>query len=411
MLDAFFKRQSRIRKILLGPLGFKMDDFASLLKERGYSRNVAQGILVTAGELNNYLYARNLSIEDISPELIDRFKDERMHLVEIQGIQNHIVHILNFLRNEQILPEPLWASPQSTSPSEIDMFLDKYASYQKSVRGCSQSYISDARRAVKEFLEWNFSSFSEQSLSRVNGEMIRAFLEKNKEIKRHKVGHIRVFCQYLHGQGYCQAIPSIIFPSQKRYRLKSPPKNISVDSVHKILETCNRDYPDGMRDYAAILALVTLGLRVQEVANLQLDDINWRTAKVKIRKTKVGRERVLSLPSVLGKAMEEYVLYGRPNSDSPYLFLRHIAPGGPFTPCALSSRVSRRAKMAGIQIPRGACNIFRHSLATAMVNEGVSLKIISDLLDHRSIDTTAIYTMVDFTTLKKVILPLPGGNK
>ena len=76
MLDAFFKRQSRIRKILLGPLGFKMDDFASLLKERGYSRNVAQGILVTAGELNNYLYARNLSIEDISPELIDRFKDE-----------------------------------------------------------------------------------------------------------------------------------------------------------------------------------------------------------------------------------------------------------------------------------------------------------------------------------------------
>ena len=411
MLDAFFKRKSRIRKILLGPLGFKMDDFASLLKERGYSRNMAQGILITAGELNNYLYARNLSLEDISPDLIDRFKDERMHLVEIQGIQNHIVHILNFLRNEKILPDSLWAPLQSTSPSEIDIFLNKYASYQKSVRGCSQSYISEAGRAIKEFLEWNFPSFSEQSLSRVNGEMISEFLEKNKEIKRHKVGHIRVFCQYLHGQGYCQVIPSIIFPSRKKYRLNSPPKSISVDSVHMILETCNRDYPDGMRDYAAILTLATLGLRVQEVANLRLDDINWRTAKVKIRKTKVGRERVLSLPNILGKAMEEYVLYGRPNSDSPYLFLRHKAPGGPFTPCALSSRVSRLAKMTGIQIPGGVCNVFRHSLATAMVNEGVSLKIISDLLDHRSIDTTAIYTMVDFTTLKKVILPLPGGDK
>ena len=100
---------------------------------------------------------------------------------------------------------------------------------------CSKSYISEAGRAIKEFLEWNFPSFSEQSLSRVNGEMISEFLEKNKEIKRHKVGHIRVFCQYLHGQGYCQVIPSIIFPSRKRYRLNSPPKSISVDSVHKIL--------------------------------------------------------------------------------------------------------------------------------------------------------------------------------
>ena len=69
------------------------------------------------------------------------------------------------------------------------------------------------------------------------------------------------------------------------------------------MASCDRDYPDGMRDYAALMALASLGLRVQEVANLHIADIDWRAAKIKIRKTKVGRERVLSLPDQLGQAL------------------------------------------------------------------------------------------------------------
>ena len=73
--------------------------------------------------------------------------------------------------------------------------------------------------------------------------------------------------------------------------------------------------------------------------------------------------------------------------------------------------VSRLAKRAGVQLPSSGRNVFRHSLATAMVNKGVPIKEIADLLDHQSIDTTAIYTMVDFSSMKNVILPLPGGKK
>ena len=411
MLEAFFQKKSRIRKIHMGPLSTQIDDFATLLKDRGYSRLAAQEILLTAGELNNYLYARNLSAEEISPRIIDAFKNERAHLIKNRGVRNHITHILNYLRDKNILRESLWPSPQLPPPSLIDIFLDKYISFMKNVRGCGESYLSGAKRAVKDFLEWNFPQFSEQSLSGVNGKMIMEYFANNAAVNQHKVTHIRVFCHYLHGQGYCQMIPNTIFPSRKRYKLNSPPKSISSDSVQKIMASCDRDYPDGMRDYAALMALASLGLRVQEVANLHIADIDWRAAKIKIRKTKVGRERVLSLPDQLGQALADYILYGRPNSDLPQVFLRHRAPGGIFTPKSLHNVVSRLAKRAGVQLPSSGRNVFRHSLATAMVNKGVPIKEIADLLDHQSIDTTAIYTMVDFSSMKNVILPLPGGKK
>ena len=152
MLEAFFQKESRIRKIHMGPLGNQIDELAVLLKERGYSRLAAQEILLTAGELNNYLYARDLSTEDISPELIENFKVERMRLVKNRGIPNHITHILKFLKERNILQKTLWEAPQQNPLSPLDIFLNKYIAFMRNVRGCSESYLSDAKNAVKEFL-------------------------------------------------------------------------------------------------------------------------------------------------------------------------------------------------------------------------------------------------------------------
>lgn len=165
MLEAFFQKKSRIRKIHMGPLSVQIDEFAKLLKDRGYSRLAAQEILQTAGEFNNYLHARKLSPDDISPGLIENFKAERMHLVKNRGVPNHIAHILQFLKRKNILQKALWPSPPLEPPLEIDTFLDKYTSFMSNVRGWSESYQAGAKKAVKEFLDWNFPSFSEHVLS------------------------------------------------------------------------------------------------------------------------------------------------------------------------------------------------------------------------------------------------------
>jgi len=94
----------------------------------------------------------------------------------------------------------------------------------------------------------------------------------------------------------------------------------------------------------------------------------------------------------------------------PQVFLRH----GP-RPKPLSTAntviwiVRRHLQRAGIQQPHGGAHMLRHSLATRMVNAGVPIKSVADVLGHVSIDTTAIYTKVDTTTLAAVALPFPGG--
>ena len=71
--------------------------------------------------------------------------------------------------------------------------------------------------------------------------------------------------------------------------------------------------------------------------------------------------------------------------------------------------VRRHLRHAGICVAHGGAHMLRHSLATRMVNAGVSIKSIADVLGHVSIDTTAIYTKVDTTALSAVALPFPGG--
>lgn len=409
MLKAYFMKPSRIRKIMLGPLGKQMDEFAERLKADGYSRLTAQQILTTAGAFNNYLHARELLSHDITPELIASFTTERQNLIKVNGIQNQVSHFIRFLRNKNLLTNVLCQTSPPKRKNQIELFLDKYASFLRNVRGCSESYIGNTQRGLCEFLSWAFPEFSESKLHEIDGKMIMTYFSEHPQISMHKVGFVRVFCRYLYGTDRCSLIPHVIFPSAQKYKMQSPPKSIPQDEVYRILDSCDRNYPDGMRDYAAILALASLGLRCQEVAKLNITDIDWRSAKIKIKQTKVGRERILPLSQQLGKAFEEYLLYGRPNSEAPQLFLRHRAPSGAFTSKALYCVISRAAKRASVKLPHASSNIFRHSLATNMVNQGVSIKIISDLLDHRSIDTTAIYTMVDFSTMKNIILPLPGG--
>ena len=94
------------------------------------------------------------------------------------------------------------------------------------------------------------------------------------------------------------------------------------------------------------------------------------------------------------------------------IFLRHGPRQGPInTANTIIWIVRRHLISAGLEHRRGGAHMLRHSLATRMVNAGVPIKSVADVLGHASIDTTAIYTKVDMTTLATVALPFPGGAR
>jgi integrase/recombinase XerD len=127
--------------------------------------------------------------------------------------------------------------------------------------------------------------------------------------------------------------------------------------------------------------------------------------------TKSAKARMLPMPKEVGAAIADYVLHGRPMVDVPEVFVRHKAPRGAFTsPCGINAIVREHLLRTGIAAPSKGAHMLRHSMATRLVNAGVPIKTIADVLGHTSIDTTAIYTKVDVTRLAMAALPFPTGG-
>jgi site-specific recombinase XerD len=197
-------------------------------------------------------------------------------------------------------------------------------------------------------------------------------------------------------------------PHITRWRLDSIPKHLPWEDVEKIIDLAGREHADGKRDRAMLLLIARCGLRAHDVRTLELRHIWWRRGEILLPETKGRKERVLPIPKEVGHALADYVLHGRPQVKLAQVFVRHRAPYGPLTSSAAVAGVVRKyMKRAGIREYHRGAHVLRHSLATRMVNAGVPIKSIADVLGHASIDTTAIYTKVDIAHLASVALPMP----
>lgn len=220
----------------------------------------------------------------------------------------------------------------------------------------------------------------------------------------------RLFLRFLQWEGTTDADLARAVPKLPHWRLASIPRHLPWEQVRALLDSIDTDTPLGLRDRAVLLLIAVLGIRGEEVRRLRLKDIAWRAGEIHLPQTKTYRARVLPLPHEVGAALSDYILHGRPRVRAPEVVLRHDAPIGPLSsPSAVSRIITRNLRRAAIVAPaRPGAQMLRHSLATRLVNRGVPIKQIADLLGHCSIDTTAIYGKVDLARLAGVALPFPA---
>ena len=167
--------------------------------------------------------------------------------------------------------------------------------------------------------------------------------------------------------------------------------------------------PCGQRDQAIVQCLATLGLRPGEVADLCLDDIDWRVGTLQIRTRKNRRGAVLPLPRGVGQALVAYLSGERPATDERRVFVVHLGDrrGKPLSSPAVSRIATLAVRRAGVDAPHASAYVFRHTAASRMVRAGASLKEVADVLGHRSLDSTTIYAKLDLPRLREVALPWP----
>ena len=191
------------------------------------------------------------------------------------------------------------------------------------------------------------------------------------------------------------------------YRLSSPPQIFDKATVEKLLGSVDRSTPLGKRDYAMLLLAARYGLRSSDIRKLRLQDIRWREQRIVLIQSKTQQPLELPLLADVDHALAEYLRHGRPSCDAREIFVRHIRPIAPFgdhnSHWAVMARALRGAGITNRE-PRRGFHLLRHSLATHLLDGGVPLEVISDVLGHSSVETTRRYAQVDLTGLRSVAL-------
>jgi integrase len=199
-------------------------------------------------------------------------------------------------------------------------------------------------------------------------------------------------------------------PTVACWRLAALPPHLASDEVARFLRAFDRRTASGQRGYAMARCMLDLGLRVSEVATLQLEDLHWRDGTARIGAGKARRVDVLPLPIATGLALVAYLRHGRPPSPSRAVFVRDRAPlDVPMTTENVRHAMRQAFVRCGLADRYTGTHILRRTMATQMRVAGASVKQIADVLRHRSLDTTRIYTKLDRPQLATVAAPWPGG--
>lgn len=399
------------------PLDRRVESFVERLRMAGYASESIQIKRLIASAFVLWARRRDLSVEECDESHVvgflrrggrrsrDRIIDERA------TVRLFLRHIRG---QEGVHHTPLRFD--SAFGGDLER---RYLDYLHSERGLARNSILVYMPYVRDLLS-AFSSGKRSAKPRqLNAQWLQQFMlrrlrGRSSEWSRLLSVALRSFLRFLHVRGETSIDLSPSVPTVRKWRQASVPQYLAPREVAQVLSAPSRSTATGRRDYAILLLLARLGLRAGEVVLLELGDIRWRSGEIVVRGKGGMRDRLPLLPDV-GKALAAYLRKGRPRVASRRVFVRLIPPYAGLTgPAAVGHVVRAAIARAGIRrTRRGAAHIFRHSLATRMIRSGASLPEISEVLRHRSQDTTAIYAKVNFDALRAVARPWPraGGAR
>jgi integrase/recombinase XerD len=189
---------------------------------------------------------------------------------------------------------------------------------------------------------------------------------------------------------------------------EQPPRALPWNQVRRILHSISLTRPPGKRDFAMLLLMATYGLGAAEVLGLSLEDVDWKSEVLRVRRTKTGMAIDLPLLPPVAKALIAYLHTERPRcAETRRVFLSTGMPHNPITRGAIRHRIRYYARQVGVTADVLGAHVFRHSHASRQIDSGANIKVVSDILGHRRPSSTSVYVRVALRRLRKVALPVP----
>jgi len=269
-------------------------------------------------------------------------------------------------------------------------------------RGISDNTLAAYRSDLADFAVW--LDRKETSLQQAQDADLRLYLasldRSSMRTLSRRLSSMRQFFGYLVREGQMKHDPSARIESP---RLGRPlPKSLTEEEVEALLEAPDAGTPLGLRDRCMLEVLYATGLRVSELVNLTLTQINQRQGLVRVI-GKGNKERLVPLGQEALDWLQKYLQDARPvlakNHAIDSLF--PTRRGGRMTRQAFWHLIKRHARRAGLDKPLSP-HVLRHAFATHLLNHGADLRVVQMLLGHSDISTTQIYTHVARERLKNL---------
>lgn len=265
------------------------------------------------------------------------------------------------------------------------------------------AYMRDLRLLMK-----SLQLKADEELLQVSRQQLIAYLVRLKQEGRaastvaRKLASIKAFYRFLTAERYIRRNPAEVLEAASRGL--HLPKVLSVQEVERLLDEPNLGTMDGYRDKTMLELLYATGMRVSELVNVPVKNVDMKMQYV-IVMGKGSKERMLPLGRTALHYLEHYLsvvrpqlLHGKPDAAAE-LFV--TGWGGPMTRERFYEIIVAYGKIAGIS-KRVTPHMLRHSFATHLLNNGTDLRIVQELLGHADISTTQIYTHLDVERLREV---------
>lgn len=282
-------------------------------------------------------------------------------------------------------------------------------------KNASQYTLRNYRREIEEFLEF-LKTKSITTWDKVDKEVIRDYLawltaeDYAKASIARRLSELRSFCRYLMRERVLDHNPFDAVSAPKVP--KRLPRYLSTDEVKNLLSAPDIGDSQGLRDRAMLELLYAAGMRVSELVNLNLSDIDSGRAQIKVL-GKGNKERMVLVGRPAMRAVMTYIREGRPKligkKTSNAIFLNRF--GSRLTVRSVQMGLAKYAMKAGIK-GEVTPHVLRHTFATHLLDGGADLRAVQELLGHESLSTTQIYTHVSQARAREVYLNThPGAKK
>jgi integrase/recombinase XerD len=407
MLRSLFPRDHRrfLSLPLLGPIA---DGFHDWLASNGYSQSTRKRMICELPRLNATLRRHQIQqIPNLTPAVLHdcwrSFKKSPYRAATVRALQRYLTG------NDLIVPEQ-----PAPATSTASILIEEYVKFLCEVRGLAAPTISDHRHTARCFLQ----HLDEEGigLKKIQVTHIESYITKtgkrfSRATLQREISALREFLRFLAADGRAPHGLASQIDTPRRYRFEKLPRSLPWETVRALLRSIDRTSAKGLRDYAMFLLIATYGLRSSEVVALTLDDLGWRQGTLRIHQSKTSSHLELPLTNEVSCALVKHLKRTPPPSPYRRIFLRMHAPIGILKPTAINGALSLLVRNNGLRIPFQGPHCLRHSVAIHLLQKGISLKTIGDILGHRCVASTSTYLRLATGDLREVPLPVPGRKR